>query len=767
MLNRRSFLRVSLSWPLAASVLGSPSDLVADDESKRFQETLTKTRPTNVESLARAIVMKKGDVFFLAQPNGDVPMTGNHGFGLYYHDCRYLNGYELRLGRTAPVGLSASAAAGSVGVFTLTNPELVMPSGEKVPKEQLGLTWHRVLADEAPALLDELQFKNFSLTPVEFSITLAFRAAFEDVYVVRGLAKARHGESEPPQWHGDVLRLAYYGADGVTRALSIQSRPAPDERHETSETFHVALNPGRQHIVRVSLTIHESKTAGHTSSRSRSPDAHPPSEASRQTSASTGEFTRISGDGSALDQLMERSFRGLDVLRSDLDGDEYFAAGVPWFVTLFGRDSLVTAWQMLPYHRGIADQTLQLLAKYQGRREDDARDEQRGKILHELRMGELANLKAIPQTPSYSAVDATPLFLILLAEHARWTGSLRLFQKLRSQVSLALAWIDGCLGRYPGGYLAYTSETGNGVKLANKGWKDSGNAIVNADGTLATPPIALVEVQGYVYAAWRGIASLLERSGDAKQAERLRQQADQLKARFNRDYWMEEEGCYALALQRDGRSAAVVSSNAGQALWTGIAGDVHAQRTIDRLMAPDMFSGWGVRTLSANERAFNPISYHLGTVWPHDNAIIAAGFRRYGADQEALRIFHGLFDAAFHFHLHQLPEVFCGFGRKDYEIPINYPVACHPQAWAAGALPSLLMTLLGLEPDGFEQRLEIVRPMLPRGLDRLDVARLCVGEAVVDLRFRREKDGVAVDVVKLDGALEVHVRRSQEGREAR
>jgi glycogen debranching enzyme len=223
---------------------------------------------------------------------------------------------------------------------------------------------------------------------------------------------------------------------------------------------------------------------------------------------------------------------------------------------------------------------------------------------------------------------------------------------------------------------------------------------------------------------------------------------------------MEDKGCYALALQQDARPAAVVSSNAGQALWTGIAGEAHAKRTIDRLMAPDMFSGWGVRTLSATERAFNPIGYHLGTVWPHDNAIVGAGFRRYGADQEALRIFQGLFDAAFHFHLHQLPEVFCGFGREDYEIPINYPVACHPQAWAAGALPFLLVTLLGLEPEAFDRRLEIVRPMLPRGLDRLDVTGLHVGQAVVDLRFRRGKDGIDVEVAKLYGQLEVEVRRN-------
>lgn len=758
MLNRRAFLRFSLSWPLAGSVLASPSGLLADNHTERFEETLTKTRPTGVESLAQAIVMKKDNLFFLAQRDGIVPMIGNHGLGLYYHDCRYLNGYELTLGGLPPVGLSASAAVGAVGIFSLTNPELVLPNGEKVDKEQLGLTWHRVLAGETPALRDELRFQNFSLKPIRFSITLAFRSSFEDVYVVRGLTRPPGGQAQSPQWHGDVLTLAYRGQDGMTRALSIESDPSPTEHRHTTATFHIALDPGRGQTVRVSLTVHESKGAGSTSPSSRRPDsAQRPAQISRQINASNREMTKVSANGSALDQLMDRSFRALDVLRSHLDGDEYFAAGVPWFVTLFGRDSLITALQMLPYHSGVAEQTLRLLAKHQGRRKDDARDEEPGKILHELRVGELANVNAIPQTPSYSTVDATPLFLIVIAHHARWTGSLQLFQELRSEITLALEWIDASLRRDPGGYLSYTSETGKD-EMANKGWKDSGNAIVNEDGSLGKPPIALVEVQGYVYEAWRGMASLFERAGETTEAERLGHQADQLKARFNRDYWMEDKGCYALALQHNLAPTAVVTSNPGQALWTGIASEAQAKRTIDRLMAADMFSGWGVRTLSSQERAFNPIGYHLGTVWPHDNALVAAGFRRYGGDEQALRIFHGLFDAAFHFHLHQLPEVFCGFGREDYEIPINYPVACHPQAWAAGALPFLLATLLGLEPEAFDQRLEIVRPMLPRGIDRLDVARLRIGEASVDLTFRRRKDGVDVDVVKLGGALDIKVR---------
>jgi len=466
------------------------------------------------------------------------------------------------------------------------------------------------------------------------------------------------------------------------------------------------------------------------------------------------EITHVSGNGSALDQLMERSFRSLRVLRSHLGKDAYFAAGVPWFVTLFGRDSLITALQMLAYHPPIAEQTLRLLAQYQGTHEDEERDEQPGKILHELRMGELANLKVIPQTPFYGTVDATPLFLILVARHAAWTGSLQLFQDLRPHINLALQWLE----RRDGGYLSYESHDPN--QMVNKGWKDSGNAIVNEDGSLAEAPIALVEVQGYVYAAWLGIADLFERIGEQANANRLRRDAKQLRERFNRDFWIEAKGCYALALQKDGRPAAVVSSNPGQALWTGITDETKARRTIDRLMAPDMYSGWGVRTLSTEERAYNPIAYHLGTVWPHDNSLLAAGFRRFGRDKEALRIFQGLFDAAFHFHAHQLPEVFCGFSRQEYEIPVNYPVACHPQAWAAGTLPFLVTILLGLEPDAFGKRLRIIHPILPPGLDRLDVQGLRVGKSSVDLAFQRGRTGVDAGVISVDGELEVQVEKS-------
>jgi glycogen debranching enzyme len=397
-----------------------------------------------------------------------------------------------------------------------------------------------------------------------------------------------------------------------------------------------------------------------------------------------------------------------------------------------------------------------LLASLQGKQVDEWREEEPGKILHEIRVGEMAQLNEIPHTPYYGTIDATPLFLILVGEHAKWTGSLNLFNELRRCVEAALDWITWYGDTDGEGYIDYFCKTEKG--LSNQGWKDSGDAIVNTDGTLATPPIALVEVQAYVYQAKRKIAELFRGVGDDKRGRQLEHEANELRERFNRDYWV-DKGWYALALQKDKKPVEVLSSNAGHALWAGIADEDKAGLTAASLMTDEMFNGWGVRTLSAQELYYNPLGYHIGTVWPHDNSIIASGFKRYGFDAAALRIFVGMVEAAMHFDGHRLPELFCGFRRDDYGIPVPYPVACQPQAWAAGTMPYLLKTLLGLEPEGFENRLRIVRPVLPDFVNQVVIHRLKIGSARADLKFERVADRIEVRVLKEDGKLDLVVER--------
>jgi glycogen debranching enzyme len=468
-----------------------------------------------------------------------------------------------------------------------------------------------------------------------------------------------------------------------------------------------------------------------------------------------GGSTEIRTSNATFDRVLRRALLDLRTLRSRLEGRDYFAAGVPWFVTLFGRDSSIVGLQTLPYGWQIARQTLRLLAQLQAKDHDAYRDAAPGKILHEYRGGELAHLDAIPQSPAYyGTVDATMLFLILLTEYVRWSGDLELARELRPNVDAALGWMEDSADSDGDGYLDYRGKYATG--LVNQGWKDSGNAIVNDDGSLAEPPIALCEVQAYAYRAWRQVAWLLGHLG-ADGAESLRQRAEEMRERFERDFWDEQLGCYVLALQAGGRPARVVSSNAGQVLWGGLASPARATRVVERLMAPDMFSGWGVRTLSSQERAYNPMSYHLGSVWPHDNAIIVSALRRYGHDGQAVRVFDALFDAAVNLRGHRLPELFCGHDRGvSEEQPISYPVACSPQAWASGALPHALWNLLGLRADALRQRLAVQRPRLPQGLEWLELRQLAVGAARVDLRFERGDGGdVGLDVKVRDGSLDV------------
>ena len=738
-----------------AQAVGGKHQLSPQEQEERKQRVLTHGAPAVVRSIANAVVVKDGNLFLLTEPDGRVPLEEEHGFGLYYHDCRFLNGYELNLAGASPHALVSTAERGMMAMFQLTNPDIRMAEGGLIRKEEVGVKWERTLNADGPALHDHITFQNFGLRRIAFPIALTFRSAFEDVYAVRELLPEQFGTLRPPAWTDGALSFVYEGKDGLYRGLAVHFAPAPQSTDGTTAHFHLTLESRGSQQISVSLVLAESPREAEVR-----PKAHyrpNPGEIETSQHRPLGQWrdrrTEVRSDSLLLNRILERSFGDLHVLRSTIEGQEFFAAGVPWFSTLFGRDSLITALQTLAYAPGIAEETLRLLAGYQSQHLDEWRDAQPGKILHELRVGEMARIGEIPHTPYYGSIDATPLFLVLVARHAAWTGQLTLFHELRGPIEAALEWMAKHGDLNGDGYIEYESTSGKG--LINQGWKDSGDAIVNADGSLATPPIALVEVQGYVYWAKTALADLYQRAGETERAGRLRREAEDLRLRFNRDFWLEEQGYYALALQSDRRPAAVLSSNPGHALWAGIADPDKARRTMERLMAEDMFNGWGVRTLSERERRYNPLGYHLGTVWPHDNALIAAGFRRYGFDEAARRVFSAIAEAAMHFEHYRLPEVFAGFRRQEYGVPVRYPVACHPQAWASGAVPYLVEALLGLVPEAFERRLRVVRPILPDFIDRLEVRRLRVGEARASLKFERISDGVAVKVLDVAGDLDV------------
>lgn len=724
------------------------------------ERLLTQPTPARVSGIADAVVIKESAIAFLCRPDGCVSGAGPHGLGLYYRDCRFLSRYELRVAGEFPEALAASGAEGFRSAFQLTNPELAQ-DGVTLGRQEIGIRWRHVIDIGDCALRDEIVIQNYHTREHVVPLALTFDADFADIFNIRGLVADHPGKRLAPRWEQDELVFTYEGSDGCTRQLIVGFSRTPDSRSATEARFDLRLAPQESQRLLVSLAL-LTFTTGASPARvvgSGLSAAEAAKDAFQRSMTEWLEgFPELESSSRRLGFVMDRSLRDLRALRMAFGGRGFYAAGVPWFMTLFGRDSLLSALQTLAYRPHVAAETIRLLAELQGRENNAWRDEQPGKILHELRVGELAQTGRVPHTPYYGTVDATPLFLIVLAEYCHWTGSLALFHEVRESVDAAMAWMDAQASAGGSGYIAYASERSGNGGLINQGWKDSGDAIVNGGGEVADPPIALVELQGYAYAARLAIANLLDRHGETDAAMTLRREASRLYERFNRDFWLEDLGFYALALCGPERApAAVISSNAGHALWSGVVPPERAERVADRLMAEDMYSGWGIRTLSSRERAYNPVGYHLGTVWPHDNALIVAGFKRYGFDDLACRVFEGLVDAASYFAHHRLPETFAGFARSAFEVPVRYPVACHPQAWAAGSVPFMLQILLGLQPDGFGRRLRIVRPRLPGLMHQLRLRGLSVGEAEADLHFVRRGDRLSVTVERIEGELEVDV----------
>jgi glycogen debranching enzyme len=727
-------------------------------EARSRERILTQPSPAKVRRSTDSVVLKSGGLFFLSQENGDVPFALPHGYGLFFRDCRFLDGYTLRVNEAEPVTLSGIGVRGFETHHHLTNPEFEDLSGRAVPKNTLEIRRQRIVRSDVVHEL--LSIRNYGAASVRLRVELAVRSRFQDVFVVKGFVTGPRGRVEPPEVVGPSrLLLAYQGRDDVRRQTELVFAPPPTQLSAEGARFEFALDPDAVH--ELAVTIAPSGAAG---AASGSDAAHPRTSSDvlkhwleRREETWLARSASVRSSNPLFERVFHRALLDLGMLRSGLEGEQYFAAGIPWFVTLFGRDAATVALQTLAYGPGMARQTLRLLARHQAREYDTYRDAAPGKILHEFRVGELARIDAIPQSPAYyGTIDATPLFLILLTEYVAWSGDLALARELRPSIDAALGWMAKDADSDGDGYLDYVGEFENG--LVNQGWKDSGNAIVNADGSLAKPPIALAEVQSYAFRAWRQTAQLLRGLGEPAVADDLERRAAGLQSRFERDFWDEDLSCYVLARQAGGRAAAVVSSNAGQVLWGGIAQPDRAARVAERLLAADMFSGWGIRTLSSQAAAYNPMSYHLGSVWPHDNALILAGFRRYGHDEPALRVFNAVFDAASNFRGYRLPELYCGHDRNESEDrPIRYPVACSPQAWAAGALPHGLWNLLGLQPDALQGRLVVRRPCLPAWLEWVELDGVRVGDARVDLRFeRRDRTGqLDVETSVREGTLDV------------
>jgi glycogen debranching enzyme len=675
----------------------------------------------SISNLAETIVIKDGNVFMVTLRDGRLPAAVQHPLGLWFRDCRFLCAHELRIGGELPRLLTATDAAGTEAVHELTNSDVSM----RIRIER------RVEAEGA--LRQRICVQSYRREPVRVPLELRLGADFEPMLELRGIVE-RH---ERPAPEAGPSGFSAVGRDGVRRTTAIRATPEPRVKDDGSLVFDLDLPPRGGADLVVDFEVSEQKD-GEPSARI----PPPPRDAG----------TRVTTDDQLFNRILERSLDDMDLLRSNLDGHPFYAAGIPWFATLFGRDSIIAAFQTLSFVPGIAEGTLRLLASRLGTTRDDERDEDPGKVLHELRVGEPANLGETPFARYYGSVDSTPLFLCLLGRHADWSGSLDLFRELRGPAEAALEWIDRYGDLDGDGLVEYQRRSPHG--LVTQGWKDSFDGVPDDGGEPLAAPVALVEVQGYVIRAKRLMARMFELDGEGARAERLRAESEELVERLER-FWVEDPGCYAIGLDADKRPGSGLTSNQGHLLWCDAVSAERAQAIRDVLMGPDMFTGWGVRTLAASHPAYNPVGYHTGSVWPHDSALLAFGLRRYGFDEDFTLIFEGLLEAASRFDDYRLPELFGGFAREELDEPVPYPVACRPQAWAAGSIPLLLKWGLGLSPDALNKRLRIVRPSLPRWLERVEVSGLALGNARIDLRFERAGGAVTLTDARVDGDAEV------------
>jgi len=688
------------------------------------------------------VVLKENRIMMVSDEMGDIPAGNTTGLGLYFSDTRFLSAYEFRLSRLQPILLSASVDESYVATFQMVNPVLLIDEGKRrIPQQSLSIRRSRFIYG---GLHERIGVQNCGHEPVDIECSLRLDADFRDMFDVRGYKDQYRGTIRPIEVGDHGMTYTYDGRDGVLRRTEVVVNRTPASQQDGALTWHFHLESKET----VTLVIDVIPVIGENGSTLSYlyDDALQALQASyRRWHDNT---SRIRTDNAFLDRgLLRRSQMDLRILLEEYDTGLFPMAGIPWFSAPFGRDALISSMQTLMINPEIARGTLRYLAQQQGRRVDTSREEEPGKILHELRYGELANLKLIPHTPYYGSVDSTPLFLVCTVEMMDWLNDQDLFVELLPSVLSALKWVDQYGDSDHDGFIEYAERASGGVR--NQGWKDSSDSLLYPDGRPAELPVALVEVQGYVYQAKVGLSRIFERLGQSVMAERLAREAAELRRRFELSFWLDKEQFYAQGLDRNKTPIPSITSNPAHCLWAGIIDPERAEILRDRLMAPDMFSGWGIRTLSSDSPHYNPMSYHNGTIWPHDNSIAAAGLRRYRHAAAAGQLIDGIMEAGVRMPDYRLPELFCGF-RRDTQYnngPAEYLVSCNPQAWGAGAAFHLMQTALGIVPDTTAGRLYL-NPV-PFGQARsVEIRGMRVGNS--KLSFKVAYNGGRPDVEVLE-----------------
>jgi len=726
----------------------------ADDEVVSMHEQYY-IQATSSRADDRTRVLKHDETFAVFDRFGDVQPVGLGEQGVYHDGTRFLSRLELRIGGRRPLMLSSTVKKeNDLLTVDLATPDIKDQKGEIVLQRGT-LHVFRTKFLWRSCCYERLRISNFATTAVEAELALSFSADYADIFEVRGTKRERRGARLEPVVERARVTLGYEGLDRVVRRTRLAFDPVPDDLTGAQALYHLRLPSRGTSTIYVKLSCDGGGGECAELDYDRACAALGASVVGSPLSR-----CRVRAPGSELDEWVARSVSDLEMMLTTTPHGPYPYAGVPWFSTPFERDGIITALEVLWLAPDIARGVLAFLAATQATETIAERDAEPGKILHEARGGEMAALGEVPFGRYYGSVDATPLYVMLAAAYYRRTGDLPFLRSIAPAVQRALDWLERYGDVDDDGLVEYARHTPHG--LVQQGWKDSHDSVFHQDGRLAEAPIALVEVQAYVFGAWQAaaeIASALAVSDDgAARALGYQRKAESIRARFEKAFWDEELGTYVLALDGEKRPCRVASSNVGHALWTGIIADpARARRVADGLMGDESFSGWGIRTIPSSQVRYNPMAYHNGSVWPHDNAMIAAGFSRYGFRDLVVRLLEGMKDASVAVEMRRLPELICGFPRRPGEGPTQYPVACAPQAWAAGSVFMLLAAALGLSVDGCSQQVTLSRPVLPASIPTLRLTGLPVGGGSVDLLIENHPHDVGVTVLRRDGDVRVIV----------
>jgi len=700
----------------------------------------------------RTRVLLNGDTFAVFDRGGDIQPVGFGQQGIFHNETRHLSRLEMLFCGFRPLLLSSTIREDNI-LFAIdfTNPDIQLESGVSLPRGTVHIYRTKFLT--GLVCYDQITVNNYGDTAIDVDLSFDFEADFADIFEVRGEKRKRRGEKLPQEIGRSSVTLAYEGLDLIRRTTRIVCSAPSCEPRTGGITVPLRIEPHGETSFTVNMVCeHEGTSQVAFSSYGEALQAM---NHKHSTGPLAGVEIHTSND--QFNNWINRSCADLAMMVTQTPHGLYPYAGVPWFSTVFGRDGIITALELLWLVPSVAKGVLSYLAATQATSHDAARDADPGKILHEMRKGEMARLGEVPFGRYYGTVDGTPLFVLLAAAYYERTADQEFLREIWPNILAALEWIDVYGDPDNDGFVEYARQTDHG--LVQQGWKDSGDSVFYSDGRLAVGPIALCEVQAYVYAAKNGIAAVAAHLGQKDLAERLRTQATELRAKFQSMFWSDELGMFVLALDGEKKQCRVRSSNAGQCLFSGIASDAQFRSISDALLSPEFFSGWGVRTIVRGERRYNPMSYHNGSMWPHDNALIALGSLRRSDKDLALRITSGLFDLSSEVMFHRLPELICGFGRRPGKGPTLYPVACSPQAWAAGSVFMLLQACLGLEIRASESRIYLHHAELPEKLQHIRIRNLRVGSASVDLACDRYADTVSVNILRRSGTVEIVAMR--------